>query len=225
MIPWRKLGAETLPQGVELILYERDGEYSIRMNGWELMSSRAHGSEETLAVLICERLSHLHAPRLLIGGLGLGFTLRAALDRLNESAVVTVAELAKSVVEWNRGPLAPLSRSALADPRVRVVESDVSKLLRKARAAYDAVILDVDNGPAALTVPGNAWLYQADGLAAVKRSLAPAGVLAVWSAGPDVKFEKTLRGKGFSVETITVPARGTGGGTEHTLFIARKVTA
>lgn len=219
MIPWEILGKERAPEGGELVLYHRNGEYSIRVGGRELMSSRAHGSEEELARAACAGLGR--GARVLIGGLGLGYTLRAALDALPGSTTVVVAEIVPAVVTWNRGPLADLARRPLEDPRVEVEPHDVGAVLRRTGPRWDAIMLDVDNGPAALTRKANQALYGDPGLEVAKRALRAGGVLAVWSASPDKSFEKRLAKAGFKAESREVPARGSAGGPMHTLFFGR----
>ncbi len=219
MIPWEILGKERAPEGGELVLYHRNGEYSIRVGGRELMSSRAHGSEEELARAACAGLGR--GARVLIGGLGLGYTLRAALDALPGSTTVVVAELVPAVVTWNRGPLVPLAGRPLEDPRVELEPTDVGAVLRRAGPRWDAILLDVDNGPAALTRKANQALYGDTGLEVAKRALRAGGVLAVWSASPDKSFEKRLGKAGFKAESREVPARGSAGGPMHTLFFGR----
>jgi spermidine synthase len=222
VIPWQILGRARAPEGVELVLYQRNGEFSIRAGDYELMSSRAHGSEQAMATLACERvLAASAAPRLLIGGLGLGYTVRAALDALPAAAEVVVAEIVPAVIEWNRGPLAHLAGHPLDDPRTVVVEADVAALMRRPDARYDAILLDVDNGPAMLTRGPNQALYAKTGLATAKRALRRGGLLVVWSASPDDAFVQRLIKAGFAAETMAVPARGAGGGPKHTLFIGR----
>jgi spermidine synthase len=206
--------------GKEIILYERDGVYAIRVDGMELMSSRAHGSEEEMAALVLDEVAARH-PTVLVGGLGMGFTLRAVLARLPARGRVTVAELLPEVVRWNRDHLAHLAGAPLEDPRVTLIEGDVGAITASVRAGFDAILLDVDNGPAALTDQRNAELYRARGLAANRRCLRPGGVLGVWSASPDRAFEKALREAGFGVRTETVSARRGAKGPKHTIFIAR----
>lgn len=220
MKPQHTLGRATTPDGRELILYERDGAYAIRVDGRELMSSRAHGSEEALARLVLAKLS-VRAPRILVGGLGMGYTLRAVLDLTPAAAEVLVAEILPAVVEWNRGHLADLARRPLEDPRVAVEMRDVVAVMSESPASFDAVLLDVDNGPAAFTTAANSRLYEASGLALVRRSLRRGGVLGVWSADPDPPFVRRLAGAGFRTEVATVPARSGRKGPMHTLFIAR----
>ena len=218
MIPWETLGRERAPDGAELVLYHRNGEYSIRVGGRELMSSRAHGSEEELARRACSGLPA--GARVLIGGLGLGYTLRAALDGLSAGATVQVAEIVPAVVAWNRGPLAHLAGRPLDDARVTLEPHDVGAVMKRG-PRWDAILLDVDNGPAALTRKANQSLYGDTGLATARRALRPGGVLAVWSASPDHAFEKRLARAGFTASAIDTPARGRAGGPLHTLFFGR----
>jgi spermidine synthase len=218
MIPWEILGRARAPEGGELVLYRRGGEFVIRVGGRELMSSRAHGSEEELAALACRDLPP--GARVLVGGLGLGYTLRATLDRLPADGRVAVAEIVPAVIEWNRGPLAALAGRPLDDPRVTVEAADVGQLVRRG-PRWDAILLDVDNGPVALTRKGNHGLYSQPGLMAARAALRPRGVLAVWSAAPDRRFVGRLRKAGFSAEAVDVPARGVGGGPMHTIFVGR----
>jgi spermidine synthase len=193
----------------------------ILANGKPLMSSRMHGSEEALASLGCAHLRGHPGPVVLVGGLGMGFTLRATLDLLPRDAAVVVAELVPEVVDWNRGPLADLAGRPLEDPRVTVDLRDVADTLREGTGRFDAVLLDVDNGPAAFTDAGNARLYDNAGVAAARAALAPGGVLAVWSAWDDRKFEQRLRHFGFQVEVRRVRARLRQGGPRHTIFVGR----
>ncbi len=220
MKPWEVLARAPAPEGGEFVLHHRDGEFVIRVRGQELMSSRVHGSEEAMARLASEALGNIAAPRVLIGGLGLGYTLRATLDVLGADARVVVAELAEAIVEWNRGPLAYLAGRPLEDPRVQVEVGDVRRVMRSG-APWHAILLDVDNGPAALTRASNASLYDSSGLTAAHAALAPGGVLVVWSAGPDDRFTARLVQAGFLAETHPVRA-GKGRGTRHTLFVARR---
>jgi spermidine synthase len=218
---WMLLGvAQASGDEKELQLYRRDEEFSIRVGGRELMNSRAHGSEEVLGELTCARIADCPRPRVLIGGLGMGYTLRAALNRLSAQSRVIVAELIPAVVAWNRGPLGDLAGHPLRDDRVTVREVDVAGILRAEQRAYDAILLDVDNGPKGLTRNGNDWLYAQGGLSAAFAALRPGGVLAVWSAGPDQAFRDRLRKTGFKVEEIRVRARDARGGARHTIWIA-----
>ena len=217
--PWELLGETRTPDGSLLALTRRDREYVILADGKPLMSSLMHGSEEALATLACARARTLDAPCVLVGGLGMGFTLRATIDLLPPDATVIVAELVPAVVEWNRGPLGPLANHPLKDPRVRVDAGDVAATLRASRDRFDAVLLDVDNGPAAFTSSENAGLYDDRGLAAARAALKAGGVLAVWSAWEDRKFEQRLRYGGFTVDVERVRARLKKGGPRHTIFL------
>ena len=196
---WEVLGATSAPDGTDIRLMRRDDEYVILANGRPLMSSRLHGSEEALATLGCAAARRLARPRVLVGGLGMGFTLRAVLDALPSAASVVVAELVPAVILWNRESLAALAEYPLRDPRVRIEVADVGFTLRGNRGRFDAILLDVDNGPAAFTVGVNAGLYDNSGVAAAFAALSPKGTLAVWSAWEDRKFEQRLRFHGFSV--------------------------
>ena len=220
MKPWELLGETRTPDGTVMALTRRGGEYVIHADGKSLMSSRMHGSEEALARFGCRRLGENAQPCVLIGGLGMGFTLRAALDLLPKRAAVVVAELVPAVAEWNRGPLGPLAGHPLADPRVRLELCDVADTLRESPGRFDAVLLDVDNGPRAFTAQHNSGLYDDRGLASVHAALRPAGTLAVWSAWDDHHFEHRLRYAGFTVEVERVRGRGKQGGPHHTLFLA-----
>ena len=221
MIPWELLGRTTTPGGDEMTLMRQSGEYVILAGGKPLMSSRMHGSEEALADVACRHARSLDEPCVLVGGLGMGFTLRATLDVLPGAATVVVAELVEGVVEWNRGPLAALASRPLADPRTRVEVGDVAELLRASRRRFDAVLLDVDNGPDAFTTSGNSWLYGDAGLAAIRSALLTTGTLAVWSAREDRRFEQRLRYAGFAVEIVRVRARLNKGGPRHVIFLGR----
>ncbi len=184
------------------------------------MNSRMHGSEDALAELACKRLNKLEGARVLVGGLGMGFTLAAALAVLLPSAKLTVAELIAGVVDWNRGPLGACAGYPLEDPRSNIHIGDVAELLQQA-TLYDAILLDVDNGPEAMTHADNEWLYSAAGLRALIKSLRPQGIAAIWSASQNPDFSKRLRRAGFKVETRTVRARP-GKGSRHTIFLAQK---
>lgn len=223
MTPWVLLDSAQVPgKGGELRLYQRGDEFSIRIVGrGELMNSRTHGSEEALAELTCARLSACPNPRLLIGGLGMGFTLVAALRHLGEQAQVTVAELVPAVVSWNRGPLGEQAGYPIQDPRVSVTEGDVARVIEAEQQAYDAILLDVDNGPEGLTRKQNDWLYSMDGLNAAYAALRPKGVLAVWSAGPAEDFLQSLKKVGFEVEEERVRAHGKKG-PRHFIWFARR---
>ncbi|HEX9985525.1 MAG TPA: hypothetical protein VGF69_19870 [Thermoanaerobaculia bacterium] len=221
MIPWTLLGqAPILGGGEEMRLYQRGTEYSIRVGSQELMNSRVHASEDALAALACERLGARARLRVLIGGLGMGFTLAAVLARVRRDAQVVVAELVPEVVAWNRGPLAELAGRPLDDKRVVVRESDVAKVIGAERAAYDAILLDVDNGPAGLTTEKNNWLYTAAGLRAAHAALREKGILAVWSAGPDAAFTRRLHQAGFTAEEVKVRGRDANRGPRFLIWVA-----
>ncbi|HWG07014.1 MAG TPA: spermidine synthase [Beijerinckiaceae bacterium] len=206
---WTLLDTADIPGGEgRMRLLQRGSEFSIKVVNIDLMNSRVRGSEEALARLGCAKLDKRARSRVLIGGLGMGFTLRAALDLLGPEAQVVVAELVPAIVSWCRGPLAVLSGNPLADTRVRIHEGDVGRLIRTEPSAYDAILLDVDNGPDGLTRRANGSLYDPDGLRAFQRALRPSGALAVWSAGPDLNFTRRLRKTGFNVEEIPVRANG-----------------
>jgi spermidine synthase len=217
--PWNILGRTRTPDGTELTLTGHPTEYIITANGQNLMSSRTHGSEEALATLGCRRARTMTEPCVLVGGLGMGFTLRAALDCLPPAARILVAELVPAVVEWNHGPLGALAHHPLDDPRVRVEEGDVAATMRSSPCRFDAVLLDVDNGPVALTASSNAGLYDHGGLAVAHASLRPGGVLAVWCPRDDRVFERRLRAGGFRVERERVSSR-LKSGRRDTILIA-----
>jgi len=220
MKPQEVLGRETTPDGEQLILYRRGPDYTIRVGGWELMSSRAHGSEDDLARLACGGNAQRRRPEVLIGGLGMGFTLRAALDLLPVSAKLTVVEIFSAVVEWNRSYLGHLSDHPLSDPRVCVVCDDIRRVLETTGQPWDAILLDVDNGPEALTLGSNQRLYTSTGLDRVKSALRRGGCLAVWSASPDQAFERRLRHAGFTVEVHNVRGGPRGRGVRHVVYLA-----
>jgi len=221
VIRWELLDRGPVPgEGKDLVLHRRGEEYSIRVDGIELMNSRVHGSEEALAELACARIAGRPRPRLLIGGLGMGFTAAAALRHAGAGARLVVAEVVPAVVAWNRGPLAHLAGRPLEDPRVTVREIDVAVILRAEQGAYDAILLDVDNGPAGLTRAGNDWLYAPAGLRASFAALRPGGVLAVWSVGPEPAFTRRLRRGGFAVEEAGARSFGPGSGGRRTIWLA-----
>ncbi len=190
-------------------------------NGRSLMSSRMHGSEQALATLALVDVP-ADSPCVLVGGLGMGFTLRATLDRLPPTATVVLAELLPAVVAWNRGPLGPLAGHPLQDSRVELELADVAEVLRASRGRFDAVLLDVDNGPDAFTAGTNAGLYDNRGIAAARDALTASGVMAVWSAWEDRRFEQRLRYAGFTVRVERVRGRLKRGGPKHTIFLARR---
>lgn len=221
MIPWKLLDSALIPDnGGELRLYQRGGELSIRADMQELMNSRVHHSEEALAELACEPIGARKKARVLVGGLGMGFTLAKALHCLRADAQVVVAELVPAVVAWNRTHLGHLAGFPLNDPRTRVHEGDVAELLREERGAYDAIMLDVDNGPEGFTRAANDWLYKRSGLRHAFTALRAGGMLAVWSAGKDAEFTARLAECGFSVREVSEKARGKRGGSRHHIWLA-----
>jgi len=225
VIQWELLDAVAVREsGAQLCLYRRGPEFSIRLAGRELMNSRVHATEEALGRLACERIADRPSARVLIGGLGMGYTLAAALAKLGPGADVVVAELVPEVVSWCHGVLGELAKHPLRDPRVTVRTMDVAPLLRGERAGFDAIVLDVDNGPEALPGSDNQWLYARAGLEAAREALREKGLLAVWSAGPDRAFSKRLRTAGFQVEEIALRAHGYTRGTPHTLWFARRIS-
>jgi spermidine synthase len=225
MVPWEFLESAPVPgTGSELCLYRRGEEFSIRVGNRELMNSRAHASEEALAELVCARVAGRPRPRMLIGGLGMGFTLAAALRRLGRDGSIVVAELVPAVVAWNRGPLGLLAGHPLLDARVTVREVDVALILRVARQAFDAILLDVDNGPEGLARKENDWLYARPGLEAAQAALRPAGVLGVWSSGPHPVFVQRLRRAGFTVDEVRAPAHDSRKGRRHTIWLAGRAS-
>ena len=221
MKPTETLARETTSDGEELVLSRRDGIYLLSVDGMELMSSRSHGSEDALARLACAAIAGSKAPRVLVGGLGFGYTLRAALDLLPPQARVVVCEVFPALLAWNRGPLAELAGRPLEDPRVRAVRADVRSLLGGGER-FDAILLDVDNGPEAFTLRSNESLYTAGGLASLSRSLTEKGVLAIWSAAADPAFESRLRRAGFDAWTERASARGGAKGRRDAIFVARR---
>jgi spermidine synthase len=225
MIARELLDTATIPGGGELRLFRRAlkgaDEYSIMLGRIELMNSRLSGSEEALAQLTCADIDKA-APRILIGGLGMGFTLRAALAVLPAGAMVEVAELIPAVVKWARGPMAALHGDGLDDPRVTIRTGNVARMIGAASTLYDAILLDVDNGPDGLTHDDNEQLYSATGLQKAKAALTAGGVLAIWSSGPDAGFTRLLVQSGFAVDERTVPARQNGKGAKHTIWLATR---
>jgi spermidine synthase len=253
LLAWETIDSAQVPGAATMLhLMRRGDEFAIWVDGRPLMTSREHGSEDALADLVCDRLSSSRYapgpltragkrptpakpapapldPCILVGGLGMGFTLAAALRRLPADGCVEVAEIVPQVVEWNRGPIAHLAGFPLQDPRVIVHQADVAEVLRNlgCRAApatiprYDAILLDVDNGPKSLSTPANEWLYSPEGIRTAVASLRPSGFLAVWSAGPDPSFTSRLRRAGLQVEELAVRSRGSKGGHRHTVWLAR----
>jgi len=218
---WTQLGEAPIPGSDKtLLLFKGKDDFSIKISGgYELMSTRKHASEDALGSLPCKRFKQTDTARVLIGGLGMGFTLAAVLKEVGPGAEITVAELIPEVVEWNRGPLGDFSGRPLDDTRTRVHIGDVAKLLRGSRGCFDVIVLDVDNGPEGLTNRANDWLYSMSGIAAAQDALSPTGILAYWSADPDPAFHDRLRCSGFLVEEVTVFAHGNKG-TRHTIWLA-----
>ena len=220
MIPRELIDTAHVPGGGEMRLVRRGTDWFIMLGRDELMSSRMSGSEEALAVLACDRVGA--DARVLIGGYGMGFTLRAVLARLGPQAKVAVAELVPAVIAWAKGPMAGLAAGCLDDPRVTVIDGDVGAEIRVGRARYDAILLDVDNGPDGLTRKGNDGLYTMTGLTAAKDALAPGGVLAIWSAASDDVFLRRMRDAGFAVDEVVVRARASGKGARHVIWVGTK---
>ena len=223
MLPWVQLDSAPIPgESGELRLKQRGSEFSIMLGSNELMNSRLSGSEEALATLSRDKIARRLRPNMLIGGLGMGFTLRAALSALPVDASVTVAELVPAVVQWARGPMSAVFQGCLDDPRVAIHQGDVGELIRQSKAKFDAILLDVDNGPDGLTRRSNDSLYDFAGLRSARDALRPGGVLAVWSSGPDAGFTRRLRDCGFAVEAVNTRANGKRGGARHVIWLAVK---
>ncbi|WP_339844988.1 hypothetical protein [uncultured Halopseudomonas sp.] len=217
------LDTTPLPDGGALCLFEYGEDFVIKLEGGkggQLMNTRTHGSEDALGRIPCQRVAARPRPRVLIGGLGMGFTLAAALENLGETAEVVVAELLPGVIEWNRGPLGAKAGNPLQDPRTQVVNRDVAELLKAEPGGFDAIMLDIDNGPEGLTQSANSWLYSVTGLVSCGRALRPGGTLAVWSASADQRFTSDLRKAGFNAEEVKVYAHGNRG-TRHTIWMAQ----
>lgn len=223
MIPWFLLDTAPVPGGSgELRLMRRGSEFSIKLGQNELMNSRLSGSEKSLATIACEKIRNRKAPVILIGGLGMGFTLRAALASLGPEARITVAELVPAVLAWAHGPMAEIFGNCLTDPRVSLRQADVGQLISSKGVNFDAILLDVDNGPEGLTRESNDSLYGIKGLSATHAALHPGGVLAVWSSGPNQKFSSRLHTAGFEVDEVRVRANGSNGGAWHVIWIATR---
>ena len=221
---WEETARASGPDGEEFILYRSGDDFAIRVDGWELMSSRAHGSEDTLARLACQELAGSPLPQVLVGGLGLGYTLRAALDALPPHSFVSVAEIVPAVVAWNRGTVGSLNRWPLHDPRVQVIAADVADVLAGSQDRFDAVLLDVDNGPRHLSRAPNRALYTTDGLRSARGALRPGGVLAIWAPSADEALSGALAEAGFSAQVHPCAPSPGFVRIEHTVFIARRIT-
>ena len=223
MIPWSLIGTAPVPDGTgELRLMRRGSEFSIQLGQNELMNSRLGGSEKSLATITCKKIGNRKAPVILIGGLGMGFTLRAALASLGPEAKIIVAELVPAVLAWAHGPMVEIFGESLADPRVSLRQADVGQLIKSKGAIFDAILLDVDNGPEGLTRESNDALYGIKGLNAAHTALRPGGVLAVWSSGPNQKFSSRLHTVGFEVDEVRVRSNGSRGGARHVIWIATR---
>ncbi|MCD6352766.1 MAG: hypothetical protein J7M06_00945 [Proteobacteria bacterium] len=221
MIPWEEIDrAKVSGHEGDVILLKRGTEFSIRTAGTELMNSRRHGSEDALAELTCRRIKRKSGRRILIGGLGMGYTLAAALEQSEPDTLITVSELIPAVVRWNREHLGHLAGMPLDDPRVSVEEEDVAETISKRKSAWDAILLDVDNGPDGLTRKANERLYDKSGLKTSFSALRHRGILAVWSSGADEAFTRRLKQGGFQTETVTVPVHKSGKGGRHTIWLA-----
>jgi spermidine synthase len=223
MIPWLQIDTARVPGAdVELRLMRRGTEFSMMLGQNELMNSRLSGSEEALATLACRRIEAVKRPHLLIGGLGMGFTLRAALAMLGSEARIMVAELVPAVIAWARGPMADVFGESLDDPRASIRQADVIEVIQSHPSAFDAILLDVDNGPEGLIRRANDALYNLKGLRAIRRALRPGGVLAVWSSGPNSSFSRRLRDAGFDVNEVGVRATAKRSGAHHVIWFATK---
>ena len=220
MTPRELIGTAEVPGGPPLTLFRRGGDYMITLERNELMSTRMSGSEAALGAMTCQRLRHRAAPRLLIGGYGMGFTLRAVLAALGKDARIVVAELVPEIIAWACGPMAALTGDCLDDPRVEIFIGDVAAQIGARGGGYDAILLDVDNGPDGLTRAANDGLYGLEGLANAKAALKPGGVLSVWSAGADPAFTLRLGKAGFAVDEVRVSARENGKGPKHVIWFA-----
>jgi spermidine synthase len=222
MLPREIIGTAQIPGGEELRLVKHGRDFIIMLGRNELMSSRMSGSEEALANMTCDRLKSRDAPQILIGGYGMGFTLRAALKQLGPKAKLTVAELVPEIIAWARGPMADLCAGCLNDPRVKIIIDDVARVIDKGAGRYDAILLDVDNGPDGLVREDNDRIYSRGGLERAKAALRQGGTLAVWSAAPDESFARRLKNTGFNVEEVFVRARANGKGPRHVIWFARR---
>ncbi len=220
MKKWTTVDQALTPDGKSISLHEHDGSYAIRVDGIPLMSTRQHASEEKLAELACAHVHGIRRARVLIGGLGFGFTLRAVLGAVAADATVVMAEILGAVIAWNRNPAFPLAADVLADPRVTVRQQDVGEVIRQARGSFDSIVLDVDNGPAALSTAGNGRLYNSAGLQNARAALRTDGCLALWSAAPDPAFERLMVQAGFTVEVRRCRSHARAG-RWHTLFLGR----
>ena len=224
MLPWVQIAKARVPgDNGELLLQRRGDEYSIRVDGYELMNTRVHGSEDALAEIACAQLKDASAAHVLIGGLGMGFTLAAVLKSIGPKGKATVAELVPEVVDWNRGPMGDASGRPLDDARTIVKTMDVAEVIRQGKATWDAILLDVDNGPTSLVAKGNDRLYTPRGLAAAHDALRPGGILAIWSSADDPAFTRRLNQNGFDAEIHKIGSSGKTRGPRYWVWIARRV--
>ncbi len=209
------------PDGTRLELVEHDGEYIIKADDLPLMSTRMHFSEMELARLVCTKLKS--NAKVMIGGLGLGYTLRSALDLIPKDGVVVQVELVPEVIEWNKGPLGTFNNHPLKDTRTEIVQDDISKVIRQSQNNYDSIILDVDNGPSPLINERNAWLYTNQGLQSIRKALKTQGQVAIWSANDDTRFISHMKRNGFLAEKHYIQAHKGKGGIRHVIFTGRKI--
>ena len=222
MTPRTLIGTAQVPGGAELRLFQRGRDFMIVLDPNELMSTRMSGSEEALATMTIDRLAGRPAPHLLIGGYGMGFTLRAALARLGSDARASVVEIVPEIIDWARGPMAEFAAGCLDDGRVTLIEDDVADVIARGAGRYDAILLDVDNGPDGLSRDANDRLYSMRGLDKARAALKPGGVLAIWSAAPDKAFARRLADAGFAVEEVGVRARSNGKGPQHVIWFGTR---
>ncbi len=222
MKPERLIDSTPTPDGADLLLYERDGVFTLRIGGIELMTSRAHDSEIELARLAAKLVDRNVRPRVLVGGLGMGYTARAVLDSVPRPSEVVVAELLPAVVRWNREHLGDLAGRPMDDRRLTIVEKDLFEVIKESPGAFDVILNDVDNGPGGCALDRNERLYRPDGLAAIRRSLRPGGVLGIWCVEDDPRFFKALSSAGFRAHTETIYARNVAKGHRHTVFIGQR---
>lgn len=216
---WEELASVTTPDGSQMKLQRHDGNYVIRADGYDLMTSFSHGSEDAMMTLACPKPPANAC--ILVGGLGMGYTLAATLNLMPPGSTVVVSELVPEVVEWNHGPLGPLAGHPLNDPRTNLIVGDVADVIRDSKSRFDAVLLDVDNSFDSFTLPHNSWLYTSDGLAAAHRALRPSGALAIWSVGTERTFELTLQRAGFTASTHPVRGHGKRGG-HYSVIVGRR---
>tara|TARA_B100000470_G_scaffold79667_1_gene61269 strand:- start:1074 stop:1739 length:666 start_codon:yes stop_codon:yes gene_type:complete len=221
MKPWNTVGKAVSPDGTRLELVEHDGDYVIKADDLPLMSTRMHFSEMELARLVCTKLKS--KAKVMIGGLGLGYTLRSALDLIPKDGVVVQVELVPEVIEWNKGPLGPFNNHPLKDTRTEIVQDDISKVIRQSQNSYDSIMLDVDNGPSPLVNERNAWLYTDNGLRSIRNALKNGGKVAIWSANDEPRFISRMKRNGFLGEKHRTQAHQGKGGISHVIFTGRKI--